>query len=54
MDRLVAMRRLANMSDLKPRSKDVTDGLERAAARGMFRAVGMDDDDFAKPQIGIA
>ncbi|MBP7972486.1 MAG: dihydroxy-acid dehydratase [Candidatus Nanopelagicales bacterium] len=48
------MRRLANMSDLKPRSKDVTDGLERAAARGMLRAVGMDDDDFAKPQIGIA
>ncbi|MGB2969290.1 MAG: dihydroxy-acid dehydratase, partial [Candidatus Nanopelagicales bacterium] len=42
------------MSDLKPRSKDVTDGLERAAARGMLRAVGMDDDDFAKPQIGIA
>ncbi len=48
------MRRLANMSDLKPRSKDVTDGLERAAARGMLRAVGMDDDDFDKPQIGIA
>lgn len=48
------MRRLADMSDLKPRSKDVTDGLERAAARGMLRAVGMDDDDFDKPQIGIA
>ncbi len=40
--------------DLKPRSRDVTDGLERAAARGMLRAVGMDDDDFAKPQIGVA
>jgi dihydroxy-acid dehydratase len=40
--------------DLKPRSRDVTDGLERAAARGMLRAVGMRDDDFAKPQIGIA
>ncbi|HYZ07973.1 MAG TPA: dihydroxy-acid dehydratase [Pseudonocardiaceae bacterium] len=40
--------------DLKPHSRDVTDGLERAAARGMLRAVGMDDDDFAKPQIGIA
>ena len=26
--------------DLKPRSRDVTDGLERAAARGMLRAVG--------------
>ena len=41
-------------SDLKPRSRDVTDGLERAAARGMLRAVGMTDADFAKPQIGVA
>jgi dihydroxy-acid dehydratase len=40
--------------DIKPRSRDVTDGLEKAAARGMLRAVGMDDDDFAKPQIGVA
>jgi len=40
--------------DLKPRSRDVTDGLERAAARGMLRAVGMQDEDFAKPQIGVA
>jgi dihydroxy-acid dehydratase len=40
--------------DLKPRSREVTDGLERAAARGMLRAVGMRDDDFAKPQIGVA
>ena len=39
--------------DIKPRSRDVTDGLEKAAARGMLRAVGMDDDDFAKPQIGV-
>jgi dihydroxy-acid dehydratase len=42
------------MADLKPRSRDVTDGLERAAARGMLRAVGMGDEDFAKPQVGIA
>jgi dihydroxy-acid dehydratase len=42
------------VADLKPRSRDVTDGLERAAARGMLRAVGMTDDDFAKPQIGVA
>lgn len=40
--------------DLKPRSKDVTEGLERAAARGMLRAVGMTDADWPKPQIGIA
>src|SRR2546421_4102725 len=40
--------------DIKPRSRDVTDGLERAAARGMLRAVGMTDEDFGKPQIGVA
>ncbi|HYO85092.1 MAG TPA: dihydroxy-acid dehydratase [Dermatophilaceae bacterium] len=40
--------------DVKPRSREVTDGLEKAAARGMLRAVGMGDDDFAKPQIGVA
>ena len=39
---------------MKPRSGMVTDGLERAPARGMLRAVGMKDEDFAKPQIGIA
>ena len=44
----------AGQPDLKPRSRDVTDGLERAAARGMLRAVGMQDEDFAKPQIGVA
>ncbi|GAA1741192.1 dihydroxy-acid dehydratase [Isoptericola hypogeus] len=40
--------------DIKPRSRQVTDGLEATAARGMLRAVGMDDGDFAKPQIGVA
>src|SRR5260370_2505471 len=44
----------AQLVDIKPRSREVTDGLEKAAARGMLRAVGMDDDDFAKPQIGVA
>lgn len=39
--------------DIKPRSRDVTDGLEKAAARGMLRAVGMGDDDWVKPQIGV-
>ena len=38
---------------MKPRSGLVTDGLERAPARGMLRAVGMGDDDWVKPQIGI-
>ena len=39
---------------MKPRSGLVTDGLERAPARGMLRAVGMGDEDWVKPQIGIA
>jgi dihydroxy-acid dehydratase len=38
----------------KPRSFEVTDGMERAGARAMLRAVGMDDGDFAKPQIAVA
>lgn len=40
--------------DIKPRSRDVTDGLEKTAARGMLRAVGMGDADWGKSQIGIA
>lgn len=40
--------------DMKPRSKEVTEGFERAPARSMLRAIGMQDEDFAKPQIGIA
>ncbi len=40
--------------DAKPRSRAVTDGLEATASRGMLRAVGMGDDDFAKPQVGVA
>ena len=39
---------------MKPRSGLVTDGMERAPARGMLRAVGFKDEDFAKAQIGIA
>lgn len=38
----------------KPHSHIVTDGIERTAARGMLRAVGMGDDDWRKPQIGVA
>ena len=39
---------------MKPRSTDVTEGFERAPARAMLRAVGMTDDDWGKPQIGVA
>jgi dihydroxy-acid dehydratase len=44
---------MTSTPDIKPRSRDVTDGLEKAAARGMLRAVGMGDDDWEKPQIGV-
>jgi len=40
--------------DLKPRSRDVTDGMERAPARAMLRAIGMTDADWGKPQVGVA
>ena len=40
--------------DIKPRSRDVTDGMTKAPARAMLRAVGMTDADWVKPQVGIA
>lgn len=40
--------------DIKPRSRDVTDGIQKAASRAMLRAVGLTDDDWEKPQVGIA
>ena len=34
-------------------SDDVTQGIEKSAARAMLRAVGLNDDDFNKFQVGI-
>src|SRR6187431_666232 len=45
---------MTSTPDIKPRSRQVTDGLEATAARGMLRAVGLGDEDFAKPQVGVA
>jgi len=42
------------VSAIKPRSGALTDGASRAGARAMLRAVGLKDEDFAKPLIGIA
>jgi dihydroxy-acid dehydratase len=42
------------MPDPRHRSRDVTEGYERAPARAMLRAIGMGDEDFTKPQIGVA
>ena len=38
----------------RPYSSQVVDGLEKAAARAMLHAVGFSEDDFNKPQVGIA
>ena len=47
--------RVPTMSDpTRPRSTDVTEGIERAPARSMLRAVGFTDEDFTKPQVGVA
>ena len=45
---------MAMSVDIKPRSRAVTDGIEKTASRGMLRAVGMGDEDWVKPQIGVA
>ena len=39
--------------DIKPRSREVTDGVQKAASRAMLRAVGMTDNDWGKSQIGV-
>jgi dihydroxy-acid dehydratase len=44
----------ASTVDIKPRSREVTDGITKAPSRAMLRAVGMTDDDWDKPQIGVA
>ncbi|MDQ3709218.1 MAG: dihydroxy-acid dehydratase [Actinomycetota bacterium] len=38
---------------MKPRSHEVTDGMQRAPARSMLRAVGMTDADWGKAQVGV-
>ncbi len=38
----------------RPRSHMVTDGPERAPARAMLRAVGFSEEDFGRPQVGVA
>jgi dihydroxy-acid dehydratase len=40
--------------DKRTHSAPVVDGYDRAPSRGMLRAVGFEDEDFKKPQIGIA
>ncbi|HEX4025160.1 MAG TPA: dihydroxy-acid dehydratase [Steroidobacteraceae bacterium] len=44
----------ARSFDARAYSKLVVEGVKQAPARAMLRAVGFKDEDFAKPQIGIA
>jgi dihydroxy-acid dehydratase len=40
--------------DTRPYSRLVVDGVKQTPSRAMLRAVGFDDGDFQKPQVGIA
>ncbi len=42
------------MSDLNRNSRVVTQGVNRSAARAMFKAVGFTDEDLRRPIIGVA
>jgi len=44
----------AGKKNLRGFSSKVVDGMERAPSRAMLHAVGFEDKDFTKPQIGIA
>jgi dihydroxy-acid dehydratase len=44
----------ANGFDVKHRSRQLTDGPERAAARAYLKGIGYDDEALAKPIIGVA
>src|SRR2546430_10708714 len=43
-----------NQTDMRASSRLVVDGIKQAPSRAMLRAVGFQDADFGKPQIGIA
>src|SRR3989442_6760986 len=42
------------MPEIRPRSRTLVDGPDRAGARAMMRAVGYGDDDFKQPLVGVA
>ena len=45
---------MSDTPNIRKHSSEVVDGIEAAPARAMLRAVGFTDEDFSKPQIGIA
>jgi dihydroxy-acid dehydratase len=56
VDRDVVERGFVPMEDHhgRPRSWEVTEGPQRAPARSYLRAVGFSEEDFSKPQVGVA
>ena len=40
--------------DPRHRSRALLDGPDRAVARGMLKAIGLQDADLRKPQVGVA
>ncbi|MDH3716178.1 MAG: dihydroxy-acid dehydratase [Gammaproteobacteria bacterium] len=50
----MATRKRSNKSATRKYSSIVVDGIERAPSRAMLRAVGFKDEDFKKPQVGVA
>jgi len=51
---MAADRQAVERPERRPRSWEVTEGPERAPARAMLRAVGFGEEDFGKPQVGVA
>ncbi|SFF40476.1 dihydroxy-acid dehydratase [Paenibacillus algorifonticola] len=45
---------MSEKEDLRGRSKDISEGVNRMPNRAMLRAVGFQDEDFKKPMVGVA
>ena len=45
--------RFAGQKDPDLRSRDVTEGADKAPHRSMFRAMGFDDEDLSSPLVGV-
>src|SRR5215467_1671390 len=45
---------MVSSMDLKHRSRNITDGRDRAPARAMYKGIGFTDEDLSKPLIAVA
>jgi dihydroxy-acid dehydratase len=51
---MMTKKKAGKVVDERRYSRQVVDGVKQSASRAMLRAVGFQDADFAKPQIGVA